>query len=91
MRKADKKLIVAATHAQARHYAQLMNWKRDEWAYVKSVDDLVGLHGIVLYDVRAARYVPSGSEATRLELVRAYIPIIQEAGRIAKLNVYNLP
>ena len=91
MIKAEKKYVVAYTHAQARHFAQSMNWKRDEWGFVSHPAILKGLHGIVLYDVRAPRYKPTQPEAAKYADIREMITEGVESTRIAKLNVVNLP
>jgi len=84
--------VVAWTHAQARHFAQTMEWQRSEWEYVnpRYPERMQGLYNVLLYEVRAPRYRPTQQEDVNMirfwERVRPMI----ESGR-GKLNVVNLP
>lgn len=95
MVRSEKKYLIAWTHAQAGHYARMMNWKRSEWEYVSMAgmhaEKLRGKYGVVLYDVRAPRYRPTQVEAEKMEHLRSIIQPMLDSGRIIKLNVVNLP
>jgi predicted hydrolase (HD superfamily) len=92
MTRAEKKYVIAWTYAQAKHYAQsIMRWKCDEWVYVNDTYRLRGLYGILMYDVRAPRYEPEKHEIARMEAIQQETQIMNSAGRIARLNVVNLP
>jgi hypothetical protein len=91
MTKAEKKYVLAWTHAQARHYAQTMGWKREEWVFVSHTAMLKGLYGIVLYQVRAPSYHATRGEAAKMEDLLREVEIGLTSGRIAKSNVVNLP
>lgn len=89
MTHSEKKLVMAPEHKHARHYAESMEWKRSEWEYLSRSEQLKGLYGIVLYDIR----VPGLKRGTRFaasELRDAVIEA-QGSGRIARTNVVNLP
>lgn len=93
MTRAEKKYIVAYTHAQARHFAQTMDWVRSEWEYVNPRNpkpSLAGMYNLVVYDVRAPRYTPIAGEAPAMERLQAELQIMQSAGRIVRLNVVNI-
>lgn len=91
MTRAEKKYIVAWTHAQAKHFAHTMRWKCDEWIFVTDLERMKGLYGILLYDVRAPRYTPTKREIARMEAIQREVQIMNSAGRIARLDVVNLP
>lgn len=96
MIRSEKKVILAWTFAQAKHFAQSMEWTRKEWDYLDPSDrcakGIRGRHDIVLYDVRAPRYHASFVEKNNMqELWTTHITPALNAERIAKLNVVNLP
>lgn len=94
MIKAEKKYVVAYTHPQAKHFAQSMGWVRSEWEYVNPRNpkpSLAGMYNLLVYDVRAPRYTPIGGEAADMERLQAELQIMVNSGRIARLNVVNLP
>lgn len=43
--------ILAGTHAQAAWYAHENGWKKDQWRYVFSIDDLHGVRHAKLHKV----------------------------------------
>jgi hypothetical protein len=91
MVRSDHKLVVAWTHAQARHFAKSMDWTRAEWTFVRDARDLLGKYGMVVYDVRAPRYKPLPVELNRMEDIQEGVLVGTASGRIVKLNVVNLP
>ncbi len=91
MTKAEKKYVIAYTHAQARHFAQTMGWQRAEWVFASHPMILKGLYGVVLYDVRAPRYSPTPTESRKMADLRTEVDIALTSGRITKANVVNLP
>lgn len=93
MTKAEKKYVVAWTHAQARHFAQSMDWARSEWEYVnpKSPERLLGLYNVVLYEVRAPRYQPNAVERRDMDYFWEVVRPMLDSTRIARHNVVNLP
>jgi hypothetical protein len=44
-------LVLAGTHAQAMEYARKFGWKKDQWHYVFSIDDLRGMRSATLHKV----------------------------------------
>jgi epoxyqueuosine reductase QueG len=90
MTKAEKKYVVAFTHAQARHFASTMDWKRSEWEFLSKPEQLKGLHSIILYDVRTPGYKPNPNETAKMDEMRYAIVVAQNSQRIAKTNVVNL-
>lgn len=93
MTRSERKYVLAWTHAQALHYARMMEWSRDEWAFIGPGDEekLLGLHSIVLYDVRAPRFHPTQTMAEKMQRTRERIQPMLDSERISKLNVVNLP
>ena len=91
MVKAEKKLVVAYTHAQARHFAQSMDWTRDEWIFLSHPEQLKGFHSILVYDVRAPKYKPSTRESSKMVDMQSALLIGSTSGRIVRINVVNLP
>lgn len=91
MVKAEKKFILAYTHPQARHYAQSMDWKRDEWVFLSHPAMLKGMHSIVLYDVRTPKFKANAAEASKMTATRHEVDIAVTSGRIVRVNVVNLP
>jgi hypothetical protein len=94
MTKAEKKYVVAYTHAQARHFAQSMGWVRSEWEYVNPRNpkpSLAGMYNLIVYNVRAPRYTPIQGEEPAMERLQTELQIMVQSGRIARLNVANLP
>lgn len=93
MTKAEKKFVIAWTHAQARHFAQTMDWTRSEWHYIepRAHEKMLGLYNILVYDVRAPRYRPTQIEAENMDRMQAQLQIMALSGRIARINVVNLP
>jgi hypothetical protein len=93
MTRAEKKLVLAWTHAQARHFAQSMEWTRAEWTFIGPGQDekAMGLYDVILFDVRAPRYLPTEVERDKMERTREHLQVNISCGRIAKLNVVNLP
>lgn len=93
MTKSEKKFVVAWTHAQARHFAQSMDWTRSEWDFAnpRSPERLLGLYNIVLYEVRAPRYRPSIVEQRDMDYFWECVRPMMDSARIARHNVVNLP
>ena len=94
MVRAEKKYIVAYTHPQARHFAQSMGWVRSEWEYVNPRNpkpSLAGMYNLIVYNVRTPRYIPIQGEVPAMERMQAELQIMVSSGRIARLNVVNLP
>jgi hypothetical protein len=91
MVKAEKKFVVAYTHAQARHFAESMDWARAEWAYVSHPAQLDGMHSILVFDVRAPKYKPSLRESSKMADMQSALLVASTSGRIARINVANLP
>lgn len=94
MTRAEKKYTVAWNYAQAKYFAKSMDWIRAEWEYVNLRNwepCLKGRYAIVLYDVRAPRYSADKFEAAAMERLQAELQIMVSSGRIARLNVVNLP
>lgn len=92
MIQAQKKYIVAWTHAQARHFAQTMEWKRSEWVYVNPQSPeraLAGIYNVLIYEVRAPRYRPNQVEQTNMDRMWEYLRPVIESQR-ARLNVVNI-
>lgn len=92
MVKSEKKYVVAWTHAQARHFAQSMDWARSEWTFVdpRYPERMQGLYGVILYEVRAPRYRPTEQEHAHMEEFWLRVRPMIESGR-GRLNVVNLP
>lgn len=88
MTHSEKKLVMAPEHKHARHYAESMEWKRSEWEYLSRPEQLKGLYGIVLFDVRIPRSKIIGRQTEEL---REAVIEAQQSGRIAHTNVVNLP
>lgn len=88
MTRSEKKYVMAPEHKHARHYAESMEWKRSEWEYLSRPDQLKGLYGVVLYDIR----VPGMRRNVRMAAYELRDAVIeaQEAGRIVRTNVVNL-
>lgn len=94
MIQAEKKVIIAWNHAQALHYAKMMEWKRAEWMAAtpaSGIDKLRGLTNVVVFHLRAPRFKPNSSEARAMYHIINELHIMQSANRVAKLNVVNLP
>jgi len=91
MVRAEKKYVVAYEHRQARHYAASMNWKRDEWVFVGSAEKLLGLYGIILYEVRLPRFRPDPIASENMTKLIHAINVGVQSGRIIRHNVVNLP
>ena len=89
MTHSEKKLVMAPEHKHARHYAESMEWKRSEWEYLSRPEQLKGLYGIVLYDIRVPG-LKRGIRFAASELRDAVIEA-QGSGRIVRTNVVNLP
>jgi hypothetical protein len=90
MTRAGKKLIVAPEPRHALHYARCMEWKREEWEFLSKPEQLKGLYGIVLYDVRVPRFHPTPTHAVKLQTLRDAINEALQVERIIRLNVVNL-
>lgn len=88
MTHSEKKLVMAPEHRHARHFAESMEWKRSEWEYLSRPEQLRGLYGIVLFDVRIPRSKIIGRQTEEL---REAVIEAQQSGRIARTNVVNLP
>lgn len=88
MTHSEKKLVMAPEHKHARHYAESMEWKRSEWEYLSRPEQLKGLYGVVLFDIRIPRS-RRWSYADE-ELIEAVFEA-QQSGRIVRTNVVNLP
>ena len=91
MTRSEKKYVMAPEHKHARHYAESMEWKRSEWEYLSRPEQLKGLYGVVLYDVRIPRANLGSLVREKAVSLREAVIEAQEAGRIVRTNVVNLP